>query len=741
MSLIFIVSSLTSPIEANSNYAFATPSLNPNSAEGPLSVLVEDFDPIGPGEARILGNFGTVTTVAGQVAVIHTDSQRLQDMAHLPFVSTIEPSRPLHVYLDKSVPDIGADTVWRQVRDSLGRNVTGQGVIIGFVDTGIDFTHPDFTFPNGTTKIAYIWDQTTPGRPPSPFSYGYECTSIDIQTRTCPETDTFGHGTHVAGIAASSGRATGNYTGVAPDAGIIFVKSGYELCQGASWTFDTAQILDGIHYIVMKAKQLGRRVVINLSLGGNIGGHDGSDPLEVALDEFVKAGTPVVVAAGNGANDNDHIRGRLSNNGNVTFQVGVMENTTDLAVDIWYSTQDEVDATMSTPSRGTFTIPVPTGQTTNGYTTSFGNVTTMGTSSDHGKELYFEANSTSSLPTRGWSVTLTARQINVNGTWDAWVDTASCSYPGASFLSGRGYIIDQNDTIGIPGTAHYVVTVGAYVTKTFWRGMNGQEYGYTALLGGIASFSSRGPTRDGRVKPDVVAPGSLIASARSNAIPERPSDPDAFHRILAGTSMAAPHVAGTIALMLQYSPNLQATQLPAILSSTARRDAQTGLLETGSPIWGFGKIDARTATGFSRVSLIVDGLPLGATLPIHFDNTTSDVTNGSWPDLYFPRETVHTIGVEESYITSEGQQYRLANAKYIGGQKSIDLANNPTTGSMVQLSVNETGFIVLVYEPAPVPSPVMLVLPAIALSVVVVAIFSVGFEFVLRKSRLNRAEG
>jgi subtilisin family serine protease len=632
--------------------------------------------------------------------------------------------------------------VWQQVRDFFGRNVTGQGTIVGFVDTGIDVTHPDFTFPNGTTKIAYVWDQTIPGRPPPPFSYGYECTSIDIQAQTCPETDTFGHGTHVAGIAASSGRATGNYTGVAPDASIIFVKSGYEVCQGASWTFDTAQILDGIHYIVMKAKQLGRRVVINLSLGGNIGGHDGSDPLEVALDEFVKAGTPVVVAAGNGANDNDHIRGRLSKNGNATFQVGVMENTTDLAVDIWYSTQDEVDATMSTPIGRTFTIPVPTGRTTTNYTTSYGNVTTMGTRSDHGGELYFEANSTSSLPTQGWSVTLRAHQINVNGTWDAWVDTTSCSYPGASFLSGTGYIIDQNDTIGIPATAHYVVTVGAYVTKTSWRGMNGQEYGSNnALLGQVASFSSRGPTRDGRVKPDVVAPGSLIASARSNAIPERPSDPDAFHRILAGTSMAAPHVAGTIALMLQYSPNLQATQLPEILSSTARRDAQTGLLERGSPVWGFGKIDARTATGLSRVSLIIDGLPLGTTLPIHFDNTTFEVKNGSWPYLYFPRGTVHTLGVKESYNTSDGTQYDLANAKYIGGQKSIEIINTPTTGTLVQLGVNDTGFIILMYEPVPVPSPLILVLPSIALLVLVVAIFSLGLEFVLRKNRLTPVEG
>jgi subtilisin family serine protease len=732
------MSALTNSIEANMNYAFATPPLDYNSDEGPLSVLVEGFDRIGPGETGILSDFGTVTTVAGRVAVLHTETEDLQNIARLPFVSKIQRSRPLHVYLDKSVPDIGANTVWHQVRDSFGRNVTGQGTIIGFVDTGIDVTHPDFTFPNGTTKIAYVWDQTIQGRPPSPFGYGYECASIDIQARTCPETDTFGHGTHVAGIAASSGRATGNYTGVAPGASIIFVKSGHEVCEGASWTFDTSQILDGINYIVMKARQLGRRVVINLSLGGNTGGHDGSDPMELALDEYVREGTPIVVAAGNGADDNAHIRGRLPKDGNVTFQVGVMENTTDLAIDIWYSTQDEVDATLYTSSGRTFTIPAPTGQAT----ISYGNVTTQGTRSDHGRELYFEVNSTSSLPGQGWSVTLRAHQINVNGIWDAWLDTASCSFPGASFLSGRGYSIDQNDTIGIPGTAHYVVTVGAYVTKTSWRGMNGQDYGSNnAPVGEVAPFSSRGPTRDGRVKPDIVAPGSLIASARSSAVPERPSDPDAFHRILAGTSMAAPHVAGTTALMLQYSPSLQATQPPEILRGTARHDTQTGFLQMGSPIWGFGKIDARTATGFFRVNLIVDGLPLGTAIPVHVDDTELEVTNGSWPDLYFPRGTMHTLGLNEFYPTNEGPQYRLADVKYVVGQKSIDIMNSPIRASIIYLGVNETGFIVLKYEPVPVPSPLILVLPSIALLVLVIAIFSFGFEFFLRKNRLTRTEG
>jgi subtilisin family serine protease len=730
---VLILSTLANPLEATSNLAFTTTVNHHDSEAGPLSVFVEGFERLEPKETDSLNNFGTVTTVVGQVAVLHTHSEDLQNIAHLSFVSKLERLWPLHAYLDESVPDIGANIVWEKVRDSFGRNVTGQGVIIGFVDTGIDVYHPDFTFPNGTTKIAYVWDQTIQGHPPIGFGYGHECTSNDIQARNCPETDTFGHGTHVAGIAASSGRATGNYTGVAPDASIIFVKSGYAVCQGEGWSFDSPQILDGVNYIVTKAAQLKKRVVINLSLGGNIGGHDGSDPLELALDEFVKAGTSIVVSAGNSAEDDGHTAGRLTSGGNVTFQVGVMQSTTDLAIDVWYSTLDEIDGTLTTPSGDTFSIPVPIGSTAE----SHGNITTRGTRSNHGRELYFEANSPTPLPLQGWSVTLRAHQINLNGTWDAWVDSSSCSVPGASFLSGNGYSIDTNDTIGIPGTAHYVVTVGAYVTKTSWKGMNGQEYGSRSnVIGEIAAFSSRGPTRDMRVKPDIVAPGTFIASARSNLIASKPSDPDAFHRILAGTSMASPHVAGTIALMLQYSPDLQAIQLPKILSDTARQDAETGLLAVGSPTWGFGKLDARTATGFLRLTLLVQGLPSDEKAPIRVDGSPLNVSSSSWLDLYFPKGTTHTVGVGELLSAKEGTQFRLADARAVLGRNSVTVLNYQVKVSELDVTINQTEIIVLRYEPVPAPNTFVLVLPSIALLILVIVTFSLGYELLHKRKRV-----
>jgi len=639
---------------------------------GQLSVLVESQQDLTLSDVEVLQSYGAVTTVAGPIAVLHTNSKYLPEIALLSFIVRVEKSYPLDVQLDKSVPDIGAPQVWDEVKDPSGRNVTGEGVIVGFVDTGIDTTHPDFTFPNGTTKILYVWDQTTPGRPPAGFGYGYECTSADIEARTCPEIDTFGHGTHVAGIAASSGRATGNYTGVAPGASIIFVKSGHEVCSGDSWTFDTNQILDGISYMVKKAAGLNMRLVVSLSLGGNIGSHDGTDPFERALDAFVKEGVPIVVAAGNAAQDQDHIDGQITQGENTTFPFSLRESTTDVAIDIWYSTQDQISGTLHAPNGTSFPIRPVSGA----LITSIGEVNTTSASFANGNELYVEVNSSSGLPLNGWSVSLIGRRVYSKGSWNAWTDTETCSFPGSYFLPGSGYTVDPNDTIGIPGTATDVVTVGSYVTKNSWKGMDGQTYGESDLtVGEISSFSSIGPTRDGRIKPDVVAPGEVIASARSSAVPKSPSDPDAYHRVLAGTSMATPHVAGTIALMLQYDPDLAAIDVPQLLRTTARWDSITGLLPNGSPTWGFGKIDARTATGLSRQTILIVGIPSTTAVPLLVNRTTTTVQGGSWTDFYYLKGSTLNVTFPHQIQPSANTRYELQTAQFVGSLDPVVAAN------------------------------------------------------------------
>jgi subtilisin family serine protease len=609
-------------------------------------------------EIGLLRAFGDLTTVAGPVGVFQTTKNLMNEVRRLPFISKTTRPNHMSVQLDKSVPDVGAPLVWQKVRDAYGRNVTGRGVIVGFVDTGIDTTHPDFTFPNGTTKILFIWDQTNQGRPPSGFTYGFECSSSDIESETCREVDTFGHGTHTVGITTSSGAATGNYTGVAPEAGIIFVKSGYQICNGSSWTFDDAQILDGINYIIRKSHELGRRAVINLSLGGNIGGHDGTSPLEQALDAFVRDGTPIVVAAGNEATTNSHVRGQLKSDTSVSINLEVRPNTTDLQIDSWYSTQDDINATLISPGGQTFQILNVKAISHS----TFGNISVTRTSTSLGQEVLFEISSSHSIPETGWSVRLTAKAVRTNGAWNSWIDAESCSFPAAFFLPGGGYEIDRNDTIGIPGTAHNVVTVGAYVTKTSWLGLDGNKHGSTTAIDGqIASFSSLGPTRDGRVKPDIVAPGMFIASARSRLVPLGTNDPDQFHRILSGTSMAAPHVAGIIALILQYSPSIPAMQIVTLLRDNAREDSFTSLLPSrGSEIWGSGKADARTATGFYRLTVTSSGVPDSVIFPVIIDHVKTSLRGGSWRDDYFLKGSTHHVSFDNGVVTQFNVRYSVS---------------------------------------------------------------------------------
>ncbi len=241
-------------------------------------------------------------------------------------------------------------------------------------------------------------------------------------------------------------------------------------------------------------------------------------------------------------------------------------------------------------------------------------------------------------------------------------------------------MVDSQDTIGIPATARNVVTVGSYITKTSWVGMDGNTYGRTDIsLGGISSFSSLGPTRDGRTKPDIVAPGEVIVSARSSAVPQTQSDPDRYHRVLAGTSMATPHVAGTIALMLQYAPNIQATDIPGILRETARLDSNTGIVTDGSAIWGFGKLDARTATGFFRQTLVIIGLPSALQVPVRVNGSEiMQVSGGSWADVYYLKGSTPNVSFDHQIQASADTRYEYQNASSTGTPNPLIIINyNP----------------------------------------------------------------
>ena len=230
------------------------------SAVGPLGELdVFITGPVSRAELEAAG--ARVRTELPGIFTAFVPEGSIDAIAALPGVTAIRGGAPVELELDVSVPTTGANLL-----RGAGPNFTGlagQGVLVGDVDSGIDYDHGDFDDALGSTRLVNIWDQTVAGVNPAGYAYGNECTPAQINAGTCSQTNTDGHGTHVMGIAGGDGSQTGGlgfayqYAGMAPKADLIMVKT----------NFQTTGILDGVAYIFQKATTLGKNAVVNLSLG------------------------------------------------------------------------------------------------------------------------------------------------------------------------------------------------------------------------------------------------------------------------------------------------------------------------------------------------------------------------------------------------------------------------------------------------------------------------------------------
>ncbi|MBN2417441.1 S8 family serine peptidase [bacterium] len=508
--------------------------------------------------------------------------------------------------LDVSLPAVYADQVHAGVQ---GTVLTGEGVLVGIIDSGIDWRHADFITSSGRTRILRIWDQTDDEGPaPASFTYGSEYTQTDIQNEldgvtdgSVREADIWGHGTHIAGIAAGNGGAEARYVGVAPDAELIVVKSG-------NYQFEKETILDALDYIFACADYLDRPVAVNISVGStHYGPHDGSSAFESGIDDRLwRPGRAVVVAAGNSGDDPVHFKEDLvpAESADITFttsgnQAGVEDY---LSWDIWSAADDDIRFTLITPD-GHRLGPVNRGEigildSDNGYLY----ISNGAAGPDAGNGLLeteiLVSDSRSggavidNLSPGAWTLRCLNGDPARSTSWfHGWLYDASMN---ASLSSGADY----SCLLPEPANARLCISVGSFVTRDRWPAIAADPWGpYVLDIGGLSDFSSPGPTRDGRQKPEIVAPGEFILSARSSSM-AWPDDyytaSDSLHRAWSGTSMSAPHVTGTIALMLQKNPGLTSSQIKSVLIGTALRDEFTG-----SELWtgkrGFGKLNSLDA--------------------------------------------------------------------------------------------------------------------------------------------------
>ncbi|TCT17154.1 subtilase family protein [Natranaerovirga pectinivora] len=459
----------------------------------------------------------------------------------------------------------------------------GSGVLIGFLDTGIDYTHPAFIYEDNTTKILSIWDQTIQeGIPPINFLYGSEYTSFDINQALVsdnpydivPSIDEIGHGTFNAGVAAGRYIEREPFVGAAPDAEIIMVKlkpakeylKEIYLLREDAVAYQENDIMLGIQYLMQQASIYGRPLVICITVGSNQGSHDGTSILEEYLERVSKImGYAVVVAAGNEANLGHHYLGNYPEG--TPFQdvdISVAENERGICAQIWAQRPDVYSVGILSPIGSVVPRIAPSIQLQEEFDLL------LERTRIYIEYQLIEDNSGDQLiilrlqnPTPGiWTIRIYG-DVVVTGRYNIWLDREGWIFPRTQFLSPN-----ISDTITIPGTANTPITVGAY----------------NHLDNSIYIGSGRGPTRDGRLKPEIVAPGvNVIGPLPNNQYGSR-----------TGTSISASHVAGAAALILQgaiFEGVIGITNTRSIKNMLNRGATRRSPIIYPNYVWGFGELD------------------------------------------------------------------------------------------------------------------------------------------------------
>jgi subtilisin family serine protease len=540
--------------------------------EDEVPVLLRLRDPDAPPSgARIVSRFGDVATVRvrrGAIPEVWADDTTLSVKAPYHY-------RPdLEVGAGEAEPEAPADE-----RRPADLTATGRGVVVGLVDWGCDFAHPDLRRADGRTRLLALWDQ----RPAAtglaqPYGYGRILGPGQINdalTQTDPyaalgyhpgdfDAGLGAHGTHTTSIAVGNGRG-GGPLGMAPEADCVFVNMGKQEGTAGAPLGSSVELLEALHFIVGTAGD--RPCVINLSLGRHAGEHTGRTLVERAMDQLLAAGPgrSIVQSCGNYCDRRTHSSWRLRPGEVRRFRVEVdAEDRTTNELDLWYPGRDRLRIELRSTD-GVLHTSVPRGErasvTADGrevarvYHRAFDP-----NNGDHQCLIYFRPDPSGP----SWEVTLVAEDV-VDGRVHAWIERDSgCRTCQSRFPDNEA---DPATTIGTIANGYRTVAVGAYDAHRPDRP--------------IARFSSSGPTRDGRQKPDLVAPGVMVLGARSTP---RDATPGPRYVRMSGTSMAAPAVTGTVALMFEAAGRplgIEETR-SALLSSCAPPDDGTDTRRLGS---------------------------------------------------------------------------------------------------------------------------------------------------------------
>jgi len=549
-------------------------------ADEPVRIVIEFRGDM----SAIMGlGFQPITTI-GAITTGTIPLNQLTQLEEHPDIIAVEGSSSFKDETEGSLAAIHLllPTTGLRVMPGLGRRA-----LIGFIESGFDLTHPCFCDPAGRTRIVAAWDQMNlggvSGTPPEGFDYGveYRREAIDryllerqrLIVKNHPAAGK--HGTQVAGIAAGRAASDSDFEGVAPEAELVCVTYRNDTPIGGS-----AFVIDAIGYIVKQARALCKPVVINISQGDNLGAHDGSSLLEKAIDLYAeREGVLVVNSAGNEREGRRHARGRVARGADYHLPFALKEEAGHVVdgdtIDLWYYPEDRFVAALRAPTgfQSEFVPPdaekfIPFGDSATAYISS-----ETGNPGNGHNRINIILEKGPGWPQGRWELILRGSEV-VRGDFDAWADRPDA----VTLISFEDHTDDC--TVTIPGTARNIITTSGFMTKA--------ECGLPQ--GALAPLTSLGPTRDGRLKPDLTAPGfSVMAPATCRAA----AGGAGTYTAASGTSVAAPHVTGMIALLLAHDASLTAGRVRQALLAAARADSFTGAVPNHS--WGYGKLDARGA--------------------------------------------------------------------------------------------------------------------------------------------------
>jgi subtilisin family serine protease len=582
---------------------------------------------------------GTVKMTRPGLSAVRVPVHRVRELAESPAVQWFECALdPAFVMNDSMRVKAFVEPVHAGLAP-LRQAYDGQDVVIGIIDSGLDWAHPDFRNADGTTRIVKYWDQTLPvnGQTPQPYGYGQVWNSAQInagQMTSIDQPNLNGHGTTVAGSAVGNGLANGRHKGVAPKADIIIVSALF----GGNFR---ANVADAVKYIFDEAAAMGKPAVINASLGSYLGSHDGLDASALFINDLLDAAPGRVMVSATG-NSNTfpayHVRTNVTQDtlfswflNNPNFNLGGGQ-TGAVFFEVWADMADfanvryAIGADRATPNwrhrgRTPFhdmnenlgVLIVDTLFSFAGFRLGVVNMAAF----PRGQQVLLQV-----LIPQPDSAAYRFRFMSTgSGRFDVWshanLGTSSIppNPPSVSQFPPAVFYVSPDKQMHIVDSwncSPKVISVANYYNEQVYTRCDGATANLGNPEGPLANESSSGPTRLLLQKPDLAAPGSIALSAAplsflppgGTANPEQVGE-GCMHVRNGGTSMACPVVAGTAALYLQKCPNATWQEVMEAIRSTAFADAHTGD-ELPQLRWGFGKVNAFAALLTSSTPPVLD---------------------------------------------------------------------------------------------------------------------------------------